>query len=349
MSEINEADASKLDPFENLFEVFVLCFDELKGHVPLLIYPKEDIKIDEQKMRPINIHSIWFLEVKEQSALDHVDLEYGNKIYFARKFLAPSNRKKRRAGLEDTTPETIIVMLALPTDMDIFGGDLLKKITKDVKENFENFMYQIIESEIAKDEIIKTPKLKGTIEKGNALKEKLRRLICNTCKEYFASVIKQSDATSIKQQKAISFLSLKGVDFSHLVCDADRTFFSSIKLFDPTKNQAKDIAFKQPFEIKSVNVIEDSQELEILVKNTIGHEMNDVAIKITHVKEFFEKEIMNQIVDFWAIDEELLFISPIIPHVNDYLFFIIEEDYQGNKQKLLSKKIDLNTVHKIKS
>ena len=77
--------------------------------------------------------------------------------------------------------------------------------------------------------------------------------------------------------------------------------------------------------------------------------MNNITIKISHVKEFFEKEIMDQKVDSWESGEELLFTINIIPHIEEYLFFIIEEDYEGKRQRLVSKKIDINTINKIKS
>jgi hypothetical protein len=82
------------------------------------------------------------------------------------------------------------------------------------------------------------------------------------------------------------------------------------------------------------------------VQNNTNSELHEISVKITHVKEFFEKEIMNQTIDFWFPGEELLFISPIIPHIEEYLIFIIEEE---NKKKLLSKKIDINLLNKVKS
>ena len=51
-------------------------FDEERVHVPLLIYPHDKHKDDKKYMRPIKYHSIWFLPVDEQEALDHIDLEY---------------------------------------------------------------------------------------------------------------------------------------------------------------------------------------------------------------------------------------------------------------------------------
>ena len=214
-----------------------------------------------------------------------------------------------------------------------------------IKEQFGSEIYKVIESEIAQEEIIKTPKIKEVIKEGTKVKVLLRDMIDKAYKEYFAKTIRHSNDKSIKKQKAISFLMLKGIDFSHIIGE-DGEEFSNIKLFDPTKNGHEAFSFENPFDINSINLIEDSQEIEILVQNNTNKDFKDITIKITHVKEFFEKEIMEQTIDVWFPKEELIFISPIIPHIDEYLFFILEEQ---NNEKLLSKKIDLNLLNRISS
>ena len=66
-------------------------------------------------------------------------------------------------------------------------------------------------------------------------------------------------------------------------------------------------------------------------------------------EEYFEKELMNQEVDFWFPQEELLFVSPIVPHIDEYLFSIKKDDGSGNIQKILTQRIDLNQINKITS
>jgi hypothetical protein len=329
------------NPCEGLCDIYIMYFDEERGHVPLLIYPEEINKDNKVFMRPIKYHPIWFLTVDEQEALDHIDLEFKGYTFFGKKFLTYSKRKKRRAGLEEETPETIVIIISLPNDIEIFGDDLIRALTTKIKEKFNESLFELIECECAKDEIIKTSKMKKIIEEGHVIKDELYLDISNICKNYFSSVIKETDLTSLKQQKAISFLALKGIDVSHLISDEEQGAFSNINLFDPLKKDKETLRFKQKLKIEDIEVIEDSNELEILVKNNTEKELDDLIVKITHVKEFFEKEIMNQRIDAWFPEEELLFISPIIPHINEYLFFIIEEE--GNK-RILAQKIDLNLL-----
>ena len=327
---------------EELCVVYVMYFDEARGHVPLLIYPDDKYKDNKKYMRPIKYHSIWFLPVEEQEALDHVDLEYKGFIFFGKKFLTKSKRKKRRAGLQEETPETIVIIVSLQNDIEIFGHDLIRELTVKIREKFDDKLFEVIESEIAKEEVIKTAKVKKIIEHGTKIHDELRELVSQIITDYFSDVVKQTDIKSINQQKAISYLALKGIDVTQIFGPQGIQGFSNIKIFDPTKKKGE-FNFKNQFEIMQINVIEDSQELEIMVKNTTEKEINNAKVNITHVKDYFEKEILNQEIDFWFAKEELLFISPIIPHINEYLFFIKNKE---NKKNLFSKKIDLNLLDK---
>ena len=333
---------------EELCVVYVLYFDEVKGHVPLLIFPIVEKKLKENKrfMRPIKYHPVWFLSVEEQEPLDHIDLEFKGYTFFGKKFLTKSKRKKRRAGLEEETPETIVVIVSVPNDIAIFGDELIHLMTSKIKENFDDKLFKVIEYEVVKDQVIKTPNVKKIIEEGMKIKEDLNSLVHKISDNYFSRALKQADTPSIKQQKAISYLALKGIDVSYISDTQNIETFSTIKLFEPTKGELDEISLKAPFIISNVSLIKDSQELEIIVRNNTGKEIEHVIITITHVKEFFEKEIMEQEIELWFPEEELLFISPVITGINEYLFFISKKE---NKEKLLSKKIDLKVLNNSKT
>ncbi|TXT65965.1 MAG: hypothetical protein BAJALOKI1v1_350008 [Promethearchaeota archaeon] len=333
------------DTLEELCYVYLMYFDEERGHIPLLMYPNEDLKEDKDFMRPIKYHPIWFLEMEESEALDHIDLEYKGYTFFGKKFLTKSLREKRRAGLQEETPETVVIIISVQNDLDIFGDELIRKITQLIKEKYADKLYELIECEIAKEEIIKTPKVKQCIEEGEKIKKQMKTLIRTNCKDFFSSVIKERDSSSIKKQKALSFLALKGFDVSYIL-DGDQPGFSNISIFDPTTSPDKELRLKKPFTIVDIIVSEESDELEILVSNNTDKRYENVNVRITHVKEFFEKEILNQKIEEWYPKEELLFISPIIPHIDEYLFFLIKE--KGN-EKLLTKKINLQTLKKAKN
>ena len=144
-------------------------------------------------------------------------------------------------------------------------------------------------------------------------------------------------------QKAIAYLALKGMDLSHVDSSNYKDSFSNIQLFDPTQKNNLILLDKNIFSIKQITLSENSSEIEILVKNNTDKEINRIIVVITHVKEFFEKEIMTENIEVWFPNEELVFISPIFPQIEEYLLFIIKED---SDEKLLSKKIDIKALKK---
>ncbi len=346
MSDIFNGAVEK-NPNEELCVVYVLYFDEKKGQLPLLIYPDDRLRSDKRYMRPINYHPVWFLETEE---LDHIDLEYKGYTFFGKKIHTKSKRQKRRAGLEDETPETIVIIVSLPSELDIFGDDLVKGLTDELRDQFEDKLYEVIESEIASDNVIKTPKIQERISQGTKIKVFMRELIDKTVKDYFSKAIeKRAEYPSLKTQKAISYFSLKGFEFSPLGNLKEENDFLNVEFFDSAKKATEEIAPRPQLSITHLNFIENSQEIEITVQNNTDKEIKNISISITHVKEYFEKEIMNQEVEFWFPKEELLFVTPIVPHINEYLVSIKMEDDNGNIQKIFTQRVDLNQIDKITS
>ncbi|MHA2280520.1 MAG: hypothetical protein ACXAC5_06690 [Promethearchaeota archaeon] len=342
MADIFNNDSLEKNPNEYLCVVYVLYFDEKKGQIPLLMYPDDRFRNNKKYMQPIHYHPVWFLETED---LDHIDLEYKGYTFFGKKFLTKSERQKRRAGLETQTPETIVLIVSLPIELAIFGDDLIRTLTEQLRNKFEDQFFKVIESEIARDTVIKTPKIQERITEGTKIKVFIRELIDKVVKEYFASVIqKKSGSPSLKTQRAISYFSLKGFEISPLSNLQGENGFSSIELFDPEKREP---STNLPISITRINLIDNSQEIEITVQNNTEKELKDISITITHVKEFFEKEIMNEEIDFWSPQEELLFVSPIIPHIEEYLIFIEKKDGKGDHQKILNQRIDINLINKI--
>ncbi|MHC1590953.1 MAG: hypothetical protein ACXQS8_02610, partial [Candidatus Helarchaeales archaeon] len=115
------------------YQVFLCYFDETRGHLPLFTYPSY-LKNDEKELKIIKIHSIWFLDTTQED-LQHVDLEYGDKIYLAMKFTGKSAREKARAGLTEETPETYVLILALPQNLAFLGSDLLLYLYVRIREH----------------------------------------------------------------------------------------------------------------------------------------------------------------------------------------------------------------------
>lgn len=101
------------------------------------------------------------------------------------------------------------------------------------------------------------------------------------------------------------------------------------------------LGIKAHFKIMNIKIINNFQEIEVLVKNNSKNEFNDLIVRITYIKEFFEKEVLNEKVEKCLPEEELLFITPIIKNTNNYLFSIIGEH---SKRTIFSNKIDLELI-----
>ena len=345
MADFFESNTAEENPMEGLCYVYIMYFDEAIGQLPLIIYPDDKLKNDRKFMRPIKYHPMWFFDIEDQDGLDHIDLEYKGYTFFAKKFLTKSKRKKRRAGLVEESPEIIVLIVSLPTDLETFEDELIKKLTKEVQDNFEEQLYEIIEAELLRDGLIKTPKIIDTIKKGTEIKKFLLKSVDKIIKDFFSKKIKmRPDVNSLQRQRAISYLALRRNEISNYMSGKGVENDSGINLFETNNEVISDFNKASHFRINSINFIVENQEIEILVQNNTERETKNLNAKIIHVKDLFEREIMNQFIDVWFPKEELLFISPVIPHSDEYLFFQIE---RKNKEKLISRRIDIEMIDKV--
>ncbi len=322
---------------EQLCEVFLFYFDESLGQILLLKSPEERYT-DEETMRILKVHSIWFLDISDKTALDRVDLEYGMKMYFAKKFLVPSHREKRRAGSEENPNETIVLILALPIEMDIFGAALVKGTTEKMIKHFKHHFTRLIEANIASLDLIKTPPTKQLLEEGQRIKKRMGALIKNSCSQYFKSVIQKTDTSTLKIQKAISYLSLRGVPIEHIAKKGDKVGFSSMKLFENKLKSITNPIQKNNFSITDKVLVEETQELEIITKNNTKDHYHALQVKITSLTEFFEQTILFDMIEEWLPEEELVFSVPKSTVNQEYIFCLLDKDRKAIFQQRIKSK-----------
>ena len=226
--------------------------------------------------------------------------------------------------------EEIIIILSLPLKLEILGGKLLKKITNCVIDSYIDKLYMIIESEITKFEVMKTPDMIETIRRGDQLKETLLNEFKEICTEYFSYVIKILDNTKINSQKALSLLMLKGINLSNSTLERNDT---DVELFRIRPSEEE---IEEYFSIQSIKSIQNYREFEILIQNTSKTELNDINMRIIYILNYSEKEIFNLDLEYWLSEEILVFNTPIEPLINDFFIFITDNNM---KRKLFSRKI----------
>ncbi len=180
---------SNIQPFPDLVQVFIMHFDEAYGNIPLLIFPDESIKDNEKLVRLLKYHPIWFLESEDQVNDEHIDLIYDGKAYLARKYQITSQLGKCQTYLPKKAFDLIVVFIIVPKELASYGLSFLNEITEIILKEFKYCLSEIIESEILKENTIKTPKMRKTIEKGELLKEQIINLISIRQEEYFSSIL----------------------------------------------------------------------------------------------------------------------------------------------------------------
>ncbi|MHA1894263.1 MAG: CBS domain-containing protein [Candidatus Helarchaeota archaeon] len=290
---------------ETFYQVFLCYFDECRGHIPLYTFPAE-LKYDENELRIIKIHSIWFLNSESQEDLSHVDLEYGEKIYLAMKFKGKSWRTKNRAGLQDTTPETYVLILSLPREYSFLGSDLIISLFSKIKE-FSNSLYILIKAELASQKLIKTEKDKTIIREGKAIENDIHK-VCSKLLPNLSpdiSTLKSLVSAETKKQEKLAYLLFQ--DMVSKAPEKTREFQVSI---DTDKNKEKRKFFVKKIKIIDIKLSPTNDKLKLTVKN-FAEDLKSIKIQISQVKSFFETSNWETLVDTWYSGEELVFQYPI--------------------------------------
>ncbi len=308
----------------NLCEIFILTVDEALGRLILLIYPDDSIKDDLEKIRIINIHPIWHIEVSELNGFDPLVIECGKRICYGYKFVF---RKVIRKKIEE-----IIIILSLPLELEILGFNLLKMIVDWIIGSYSDRIYKIIESEITKFKAVKTQNMIEIIRQGVDLKETLLNELKKTCTEYFSYIIKILDDTKINSQKALSLLMLKGINLTNSTLKRNDTDIGHFRI-SPSEQEIEEF-----FSIHSINVIQNHNEFEVSIQNISNDELNDVNVRIIYILNFVEHDIINVDLDYWFSEERIIFTVPIKSLNNDFFIFISDNNM---KRTLFSRKVSL--------
>jgi hypothetical protein len=290
---------------EKLCVIYLAYFDEARGHQLLLVHPpelKKNATFLQAESKILFIHSIWWMGVDVQAELNHVDLEYNGRNYLAKKFLAPSHRPKKRSGMDDTTPETIVLILNIPIILNPFGGELLSKLYMGITSKHMAEFSIAIEKTICDAKIIKSPRDKEISMAGEGILDRLAGTIQATLHE-FASQLEVSVSSVDEKRKALAYMlyqDMKGKPGSSV----------NHELFEHASGSAiVDIGAlaKSRIVLADAMVKKEENKVSITLRNTALEEMCGCIVSIAYVEEYFEKYFYNVDVDCWFAGEELNF------------------------------------------
>ncbi|NVM01356.1 MAG: CBS domain-containing protein [Candidatus Helarchaeota archaeon] len=312
---------------KSLYEIFLCYFDEARGHLTLYTYP-EYLKKDQNQEKIIKIHSIWFLDTEFQENLDHVDLEYGDRIYLAMKFSGESYRKKSRSGMDEKTPETYVLMLSLPKDYSFLGADLLVSLYSKIKALADR-LYILIQKEHAVYKVVKSAKDRTIIKEGKVIEKELYNISKTLLPRISADAISSLASATTKKNEKLAYLLFHDMSRSSVPSTPRQFDISKIGITEDKTEYFKRIAM-----LTKIELIENRKKIKVAVKNVSLKDLYNIKIEISQVQEFFETSHWETSIDTWFAGEELVFQYPISDLKNHYIFEINSTD-----RKILVKEI----------
>ncbi|MHA1890851.1 MAG: hypothetical protein ACTSYS_07665 [Promethearchaeota archaeon] len=325
---------------EHFCVVFLAYFDEARGHQLLLVHPPE-LKNDEEfiknESRTIFIHSIWWMSVELQEELSHVDLEFNGRNYVAKKFQAPSFRPKRRSGMTETTPETVVLILSIPINLNPFAGDLINKLYTTLSTKFKNDFSCAIEKSICEVKIIKSPRDKEVCERGTKILEKMHDEISKVFRD-FGKNMQFTINSEEEKQKALAYLLYQDLKKKPLPVSEKNLFF------EPASKHSKPMLENGKIEkIKLVDAYfnKDESKINFTLVNSSEEDLEQCSVHIAHLENFFEKYFYNIDIDYWFEDEELNFQFECIGKKirEEYLITVKQNDNVLFQKKIVTTKL----------
>ncbi|MHA1682958.1 MAG: hypothetical protein ACTSUE_18610 [Promethearchaeota archaeon] len=291
---------------ERFCVIFLAYFDEARGHQLLLVHPpylKDDEEFMKTEAKTIFIHSIWWMSVELQAELSHVDLEFNGRNYLAKKFHAPSNRVKKRSGMNETTPETIVLILSIPINLNPFGGEILDNLYNKLLSDFKKDFSIAIEKSICEVKIIKSPRDREACLKGKEVLDAMRKSIREVLSE-FAKKVQVNVNTEGEKQKALSYLLYQDIKKKPILKPVKDIFFEPSK-----KVEFKGLGdtLKQKIRLADSYMIKDEGKINLTLVNSSGEDLDDCVVNIAYLEDFFEKYFYSIDIEYWFDDEELNF------------------------------------------
>ncbi|MEX2681279.1 MAG: hypothetical protein Q6373_006740 [Candidatus Sigynarchaeota archaeon] len=291
---------------EKLCVIYLAYFDEARGHQLLLVHPpelKNDTEFLQAESKTVFIHSIWWMGVDVQAELSHVDLEFGGRNYLAKKFLAPSHREKKRSGMDEKTPETIVLILSIPISLNPFGGDLLSKLYQAITARHMDEFSTAIEKAICDAKIIKSPHDKDVSAAGQKILDSMTRTIRTVLQE-FAKQLELNVSTEDDKRKALAYLLYQDIKGKPAASKGENGFFEAIE-----RPPIVDIGSAARSKITMTEALlkNDENKIHITLVNSSSDEIYNCVVSIAYMEEFFEKYFYDVTIDCWFAGEELNF------------------------------------------
>ncbi|HME56221.1 MAG TPA: hypothetical protein VKM55_28730 [Candidatus Lokiarchaeia archaeon] len=335
----SNGDSSAIN-LEKFCVIYLAYFDEARGHQLLLVHPpelKDDAEFLQAESKIVFVHSIWWMSVDVQAELSHVDLEFEGRNYLAKKFLAPSNRPKRRSGMEESTPETVVLILNIPINLNPFGGELLNLLYQEITANHLDDFSIAIEKSICDAKIIMNPKDKETSEAGTKVLEGMTITMHRVLQE-FSNQLEITGDNKTDKTKALAYLLYQDIKKKPPSADDTRTFFEASS-GEPIIDVGA--AARSRIKIEDAVLKKNENKVYVTLLNTSTEEICNCVVSIAYIEDFFEKYFYDVNVDCWFGNEELNFQFERIGKKlkEEYLVTVKQDATVLFQKKILTQKL----------
>ncbi len=317
---------------EEDFTVFLCFFDEARGHLPLLSYPKK-LKNDPKEIQIMKIHPVWWLDEEEESPREPIVFEFGGRGYVAKKFHALSKREKQRSGMDSSTPETFVLVIGAPRDFVFLAEELLPLLYSRLISSVEDRLYILCERECAIQKPLKTSGDKLKISDGDKIEENVLKICQDSLPGLSISRLQQRREIQTRLQRRMAQLFLE--DMAAAPAHGVRSIALGSK---PDQSQARVTSRRR----ESFQVIESEQDFEkkaiyLTIINASPKEiLEDVQVVISKVRGFFETETWETNVPVWNSGESVRFEVPLGEEEEPEILIRISD---ASQSKLMLKKI----------
>nr|MDO8113854.1 hypothetical protein [Candidatus Sigynarchaeota archaeon] len=336
----NHRDETATINLESQVIIYLAYFDEARGHQLLLVYPSElknDTEFLQAESKTVFIHSIWWMSVDVQAELSHVDLEFGGRNYLAKKFLAPSHRPKKRSGMDENTPETVVLMLSIPINLNPLGGELLNKLYQELTTKHLDEFSKAIEKSICDAKIIKSPKDKEISIAGDKIIEKMTATIHFVLHEY-AKHLEVNVSSEEDKRKALAYLLYQDIKKKSPVKVSKDVFFETASSAPIVDIGA---VIRSKIRLADASVNKNDNQINVTLINAASGDICNCVVSIAYIEDFFEKYFYDVNVDCWFQGEELNFQFERIAAKpkEEYLVSVKEEGNVIFQNRILTNKL----------
>ncbi len=136
------------------YRVFLYFFDEIRGDIPLFMYPS--IPINENERQILSNHSIWWHQDQFLTPFkfNSIDLELGGVIYSATLFLCHTYRTKRRSGMDSNKwkPERFVLIVKTPSSVSFSTKEMLHEMKTRIQDDIGEDLCFLVEDFLKKTE-----------------------------------------------------------------------------------------------------------------------------------------------------------------------------------------------------